>query len=250
MKRISINIILIIVFILLLTVIILPFAAEMEFRKAGQLEEDYRWKKAGEKYQTALRLDPFNARYVSKAGDFLARQAIVRRKDRTSLLKRAEKLYERACRLNPGYAEYWYKLGKIQLDKTMLTGSFTVDSLQFTVVENFRKAIEKDPYNLRNNYLVGNSLLTVWNSLGEKEKNFALSRLKYILRSRPWRRDSVYSAVLYHTRDISAARRITPPTLNGHNGLYNFIIENNLWQYRKSQKRLVDFYKQKNEKFQ
>jgi tetratricopeptide (TPR) repeat protein len=234
MKRFSLNFILIIAFALLLSVIILPFAAEAEFGKAKRLEENYRWRKAGEVYQQAVRLDPFNAGYSAGYGDFLMRQSQYH-KDKSEWLKKAEGLYERACRLNPGHAEYRFSLGKVKLQLK------DVDS----GLEDFRTAIELDPYNFRINYYIGHNLISVWKSLDIEWRNFAADRLSYVLRLRPSHAEHVYPAIMYYTRDFSIAENILPETLIACEKLYYFIRENNLWQFRKQVRERLDFYREK-----
>lgn len=239
MKRSIVNVILIAGFILLMTVIILPFAAEIEFARAKKLEVGYRWSKAGEKYQAAVRLNPFNAEYFAGAGDFMLRQSAYC-EDKTSWLKRAEKLSQQACRLNPRYAEYWYLLGEAQIE----IGRNEIE----VGVDSFRKAIGKDPYNFRNNYLIGDNLLSVWNHLGVEQKKFTLARLKYVLQLRPYYGGKyVYPAIMYYTKDFSIAREVMPKDLRGCKNLLSFIKKNNLWQYRKGQKELVNSYRRKEE---
>lgn len=250
MRRVVINIILIVNFGLVVAAIALPFAAEVIFTQAKELEVGYRWKKAGEVYQRAAHLDPFNARYFAAAGDFLVRQSEYRRgKDRLSWLKGTEKLYERASQLNPQYAEYWYELGIIkmkcvEIDRNKIEiGRNEVDG----VMDDFRRAIEKDPYNFRNNYLIGHNLLSLWRALDGEEKSFVLGRLKYVLLSRPDYGQYVYPAILYYAEGFTVAQKVTPQSLTGQKRLYSFVAENNLWQYHKRQKKLVDSYRQKEE---
>ncbi len=247
MRRAVINIILIASFAVLMVVIVLPFVAEMEFKQAKKLEFGYRWEKTGEKYQSAAHLNPFNASYFTGAGDSILRQSAYR-EDKAIWLKRAKKLYERACQLNPRYAEYWYALGKVRL---VISRQKAVGSREYTigsVVEDFRKAVDADPYNFRNNYLIGHNLLTVWGSLDEKEKEFTLDRLKYLLQLRPdYGERYVYPAIMYYAKDFSIAQEVAPDGLKGYKSLLSFIKKNRLWQYRKEVMQQVNFYRQKEE---
>ena len=249
-KRISINVVLIAAFGLLIAVIVLPFVAEMEFKQAKKLEFGYRWEKTGEKYQSAAHLNPFNASYFTGAGDSILRQSAYR-EDKAIWLKRAKKLYERACQLNPHYAEYWYALGKVRLEIASVapSGLPRNDGEVDSAMEDFRKAVDADPYNFRNNYLIGHNLLTVWGSLDEKEKEFTLDRLKYVLQLRPdYGERYVYPAIMYYAKDFSIAQKVAPETLKGYKGLYSFIVKNNLWQFRKQVAGRVDFYREKEER--
>lgn len=248
MKTTIRNLLLFFGIILLSSVIVLSFFAERQFEKAEELEASYRWKKAGAAYQQAVHLNPFSGEYFAGAGSFMLRQAEVRKgKDKISWLKRAEKLYERACVLNPQYAENWYWLGKTKLDISRQDELSSKHYAVGSVVENFREAVEKDPYNFPNSYLVGYDLFTVWDNLDNAEKSFALGRFKYVLQRNPWYGDSVYPAVIYYAKDFSLAEEVTPRNPTGCKRLYSFIVRNNLWQYRKQVKDSLDFYRQKEE---
>jgi len=114
-------------------------------------------------------------------------------------------------------------------------------------IDNYREAVEKDPYNFRNNYLVGYDLFTVWDNLSQRDKKFALDRFKYALQAKPWYGDSVYPAVIYYAEDFSLAEEVAPQSLRGYKGLYSFIVRNNFWQYRRQVKKSLDLYRQKEE---
>ena len=238
MKRVGINIILIVGFGLLMAVIVLPFAAEVEFDQAKKLEVGYRWKRAGEKYQAAVHLNPFNAKYFAGAGDFMVRQSGYRKdKERVFWLERAKKLYERACHLNPQYAETWYLLGKVRLELNEIDEG----------IDSFREALERDPYSFRINYLVGHNSVSMWNSLDNAEKDFAMRRLKYVLQLKPHYSQYVYPAVHYYAEDFGLVQEVTPDNLKGYKALFSFIKKNSLWQYRKEVMQQVNFYRQKEE---
>ncbi len=241
-KKISVNIILILLFVVLVTIIVLSFVAEVQFEQAKKLESNYLWRKAEKAYLQAVDLNPFNAKYFAGAGDFLMRQSRYR-KDKVSWLNRAEGLYGRAAQLNPRYAEYRYLLGKLHLAQS--SGDREKKRDIDRMVDNFKAAIERDPYNFRMNYLIGHTLLTVWDSLGMEEKGFALDRLKYILRLKPWYVGFVYPSIMYYTKDFSIAPKVTPQTLVSYEHLYSFIQKNNLWEFRRKVAGLVDFYTQK-----
>lgn len=237
MRRIVINIILIASFVLLIAVIVLSFVAELQFDQAKKLEVGYRWSETGERYQAAECLNPFNAKYFAGAGDFLVRQSVYR-EDKTSWLKRAEKSYQRACRLNPQDAECRYLLGNVRMKLNEIDEG----------IDNFRESIERDPYNFRNNYLIGHNLLTVWGALDEKEKEFTLDRLKYVLQLKPgYAKRYVYPAIMYYAKDFSIVQEVTLDDLKGYKALLSFIKKNRLWQYRKEVMQQVNFYRQKEE---
>jgi len=220
-----------------MAVITLLFVAEIQFNQAKRLEENYRWQRAEAKYQTAIRFNPFNAEYFVVVGNFMFRQSESRKdEDKILWLKKAEKLYQMATQLNQRYAEYWLLLAGIQI-------RLDNDRLK-ELINNYRETINKDLYNLRNNYLVGINMLRAWDSLDEAQRVFTLNRLRYILRSKPQYGGSIYPAIIYHTKDFDFALDVTPQTILGYEKLYSFIERDNLWQYRKQVKTSLDAYKQ------
>ncbi|MBM3252265.1 MAG: hypothetical protein FJZ11_05775 [Candidatus Omnitrophica bacterium] len=186
----------------------------------------------------AIKLNPFNAEYFAEVGNFLFRQSnITKDEDKILWLKRAEKLYQRACQLNPRYAEYSLLLigAQIRIDRNRIN----------ELINNYRQAIEKDPYNLRNNYLIGINMLRVWDSLDEAQREFCLQRLKYVLNLQPWYGTSFYPLVLSYAKDFNLVQEITPKNFLAYKMLYSFIEKNNLWGYRKQVEALIDFYQEK-----
>ena len=238
-KKIGFNLILIAGFGLLLVVLILPFAAEVEFAKAEVLEGQYLWTRAGEKYQAVTRLSPFDAEYFAAAGDFFMRQSGYQKgAERLSKQKTAEKFYERAVKLNSSNGEYWYLLGKARMEMGD-SGS---------AIKDFREAIEADLYNVRNNYYVGLEMLSVWDSLDAGEREFALRRLKYAVRAkRSYGREKIFSEILFYTKDFGVVKEVVPASLAGQRDLYWFVVKGNLWQYRREAAELVAGYRQEEE---
>jgi len=232
-KKIIINIVLVLLLAILMAVIILPFAAEQQFKRAKKLEREYRWKMAEEKYQIAAALNPRDSKYPAATGAFLMRQGSSRKDN--FLYLRAKKLFKRACELNPWHAEHRYQLGKACLALSDVKGA----------VSNFRKAIEMDQYNFRNNYLIGYDMLPVWNEIDNSEKTFALDRFKFVLKERPWYGSFIYPAVFKTVQDFNSAEEITSKTLAGYRSLYSFVCKSSLWQYRKPVKTSFLYYRQK-----
>lgn len=236
MRRVWVKIVLILGFILAVAAVTLPFIAETQLSRAKELEANYRWKRAEEKYRAAIRLNPFNAEYPAAAGDFLVRQGESREgQERFAWLQRAQELYARAVWLNPHNAEHWYALGKVRLDL----------NAPDEAIEDFSRAMEQDPYNFRLNYLIGQSLLSVWKVLDDAQKEFIIRRLKYCLQSRLDYSEFVYPAIMYYSGDFKVAQAVTPQSLAGYSRLYAFMERNNLWQYRQQAAGQLDFYRQK-----
>ncbi|MBN3038429.1 MAG: tetratricopeptide repeat protein [Candidatus Omnitrophica bacterium] len=226
--------IIITVFIFLNGAVALLWTAERQLDKAKKLESNYRFKKAKEKYQSTLRLNPFNAQYFAQSAEFSLR-ASRQHKEKEIWLKEAEELFQRACKLNPEHAEYRYMLGEVCLEL----------GKREEALDDFKLALEKDPYNFRNNYLIAYNLLKVWRSLSEAEKSFAKDRLGFILSSGENYKNNIYPTIIYFAKDFKLAQQVTPRSLKAHEQLYSLIEENNLWQYRRAQQNMVDFYREK-----
>lgn len=242
MKRIIYNIILLVGFILLSTAIVLPFAAKLKIEQAKLLEESYRWGNADKTYQQTIKIDPLNSEHYKQSGIFIENTAFSL-KDKVTRLKQAKEMYGQALNLNPRDAELWYLIGNVRLEVYRILDSSVEglpqndkrydvqdDSAEIAsvamlprkdrskarndnieeVMDNFRKAIVLDPYSYRNNHLIGQSLLKVWNSLNENQKEFALDKLRYILESKPWYGKHIYPLVWEYTKDSELLHSIIP----------------------------------------
>jgi len=217
-KRIFIDSVLIVVFILLILTIALSFVAKMQFEDAKKLEVNYRWKRAEEKYRSIIKLNHFNAPYAAGYGDFLRRQGRYR-KDEIAYLKQAEELYKRALRLNTGWAEYYLKLGgvqlKIGLQSTVHGPQSMVDSPQTQkyvadVFASFKKALQKDPNGFNTSYSIAYTGIQVWDFLDASEKAFVLNRFGYCLRVRSWYGKYIYPHVWKYTKDSKILHSLVP----------------------------------------
>ncbi|MBN1353549.1 MAG: hypothetical protein JW994_02625, partial [Candidatus Omnitrophica bacterium] len=241
MRRIVINMVLTVIIAVLILSVALPFLAFFQFEKAKTLELAYRWKKAEEKYQLAVRLAPFDAKYPAEYADFLIRQSDYR-KNEMSLIMHAEELYRRAIVLNPRYAEYYLALGKLELYNYRRT--LKPVELE-NAVENFKNALKNDPNGFNISYSIGYFAIPLWNSLDGGKKEFIAERLKYALKLRPWHGKYIYPLMWKYTNNFEALKHVTPPTVYANRALYDFIRANNLWQFRKEQAETIDFYRKK-----
>ena len=111
-----------------------PFMAEARLYAAEKLSDGYLWKDAEIQLVEAMKIDPHDSRYPARLGEFLFTQAGYK-DNQTPLLKKAEGYYERAAALNPRCAEYFVKLGQIDVDLFLIDKAF----------ENFRRAMADDP---------------------------------------------------------------------------------------------------------
>jgi len=152
-KRIVINLILIILFILTIVAIILSFGADLEFNSAKKLESAYLWREAKGKYQLAVKLDPFNAQYFAGYGDFLKNESVYH-KDRIYWLKMAEELYGRALELNSHCAEYALSSGRLNLELFLSDKDKFKDRLG-SGLDDLKKAFKNDPNGLNISYSAG-----------------------------------------------------------------------------------------------
>ena len=221
MKRVLTNMIFSLISAGLFLYVSAGFLAQTQFIAAAEMEKGYRWQKAEEKYDLAVKICPLNAEYYAGYGDFLTRRSKYA-KDKDLTLEKTAELYKKAIFLNKRNAEYWYGLGRVYM---MQGAGWAVDS--------FKEAIALDPHNFRLNYLIGYDLFEKWDSLDENDRGFAMARMRYVLEQRPGYASYVYPAVMYYTDDFNIVREITPDTLAAYENLYKFIQYNNLWQYRK-----------------
>jgi hypothetical protein len=249
MKRIIVNITSVVGFVLISIMIALPFMAELKIEEGAAFEQGYRWGNADKAYGEAIKIDPFNAENIKKYGDFLVDTAFPL-KDKTGRVEKAKGMYEKALRLNPGDAELWYLVGKakIEIYRNRLKYIEMGGNDWKEEINYFKKAVENDPNGFNTNYVVGVSLLKNWNNIDEHNKQFALSRLKHAGKVKPWRHVKyIYPSIMHYVNDFDIILDITPETLSGYNTLYQYIRNNNLWQYRKEVQKGIDFYRQKEE---
>lgn len=237
--------ILIVIFIISVILIVAPFAADIEFNSAKKLAEAYLWERAEEKFDKAIKLDPFDTEHLAWEADFL-RKISSTRLDETAFLNKAEKLYERALKLNPYEAEYYLGAGQVELalflkDKEKYKSKFQ------KAIDDLRKALQNDPRGFNIAYEVGCEFIRVWPSLDAKTKNLAVARLKYVLGQKRWYWVNIYPWVWTHTRDFDVLAHIAPADLGSQKDLFYFLQANDLYQFRKAQLETIDLYMKKEE---
>jgi len=246
MKRISINIALSLLFAVLATVIILPLIADAKFNAAQVLEHNYRWKKAGENYEEAIKLDVLNAKHLAAHADFMIRQRAYL-KNEIAWLQKAEKLYKRALQLNPRCAEYYARLGEIQIN-SICNMKYETRSMEIYInkaLKYLTKAVANDPSGFNTVYSFGYIGMSVWNFLYDKQIELVLDRLRWSLRLKPWYGKYIYPQVWQHAKDFKFLQKVTPNTLDANKRLYYFITANNLCKFYTTQKKVIDFYMEK-----
>ncbi|NQT22243.1 MAG: hypothetical protein HQ579_02275 [Candidatus Omnitrophica bacterium] len=250
MRRILSSIVLILIFIAVEAAVILPIIANAEFSEAARLEEAYRWKKAGEKYALAAKISPFDTEYLIGYGDYLFRQSLYR-KHRAPWLEKAMTIYERATKLNQRCPEYWYKLGNTIRQMALLPqymGSSRSDNIQLAM-KCFKNALLNDPNGFNISYSVSYAALSLWEYLDSEERQLIADRLKYVLKLRPWYSNYIFPEVWEYTSDFSLLERISAGSLAVNKYLLYFVLNNNLLEFYSRQKKNVDFYRQRQDKF-
>ena len=174
MKRFGLNIVNILLLSIFLTMIIVPFFADMQFNTAQKLEKNYRWKKAASKYELAIKLDSFNTKYFAGYADFCANQSSYH-KDKVYWLTRAEELYKRALQLNPRCSEYYFNLGQVQIMYYLLfSGNDSKNTKNGAktyireAIKNFRQAVKDDPQGFNISFSVGEAGMSFWEFLDDR----------------------------------------------------------------------------------
>ncbi|MDD3905695.1 MAG: carbohydrate-binding domain-containing protein [Candidatus Omnitrophica bacterium] len=206
-KQVAISVILISVFAVVSFVVVVPFPAETQFNSARKLVAEYLWKDANAKLEQAIAIDPFNSQYPAALGEFLFTQSNYK-DNKAPLLKAAAKCYERANCLNPRCAEYYAKLGQINI-RLFIDGAGKKKYLD-KAFEDFRKAIENDPNGFNTAYAVGYSGLAVWKELKEEERVMVIDRLRYALKQKPWYSQYIYPRLLQETRNVELLESVMP----------------------------------------
>lgn len=240
MPRGLINLLLGIIFILLIIVIIVSFLADAQFNAAAKLIGEYRWTKAESKFEQAIAMNPFNSQYPSELGNLLLRQCEYLSRP-MPLLKKAENLYMIALKLNPTCADYWVKLGGIESWIGKETNKYDTGM----VMKCFRSAFRNDPKSSNTSYSIGYLGISILDLLGGEDRKFIFERLRYAINANPQCSGIIYYKVWNKTKDFGLLKDITPESREANERLYNFIAENNLWEFRKEQAGRVAYYKQK-----
>jgi hypothetical protein len=243
-RKLSINIILVIIFGVLEAAVILLFMSQIYLDRAGNLEKGFRWKRALTTYRRAVILNPFDTGAITELADFLMRQSVYQ-KDKTSYFEEAESLYAQALELNPRNAEYAVTLGRLQVVLFFMDKEEYKQKLD-EGLKNLRGALKNDPNGIRVGYLAGYAAVSVWKYLNEDDKELFVDRLRYSFANRPlWRLSSDYRYIWRTTADFALLQGVTPRNLESHNRLYNFIQGSSLWRFRAKEEEVVNYYKRK-----
>src|SRR3989338_11106940 len=147
-RRLVINIALILSLILTEVAITRSFVADTLFDDAQRYAAKYRWIEAEEKFEKAIKKDPFNILYLSGFADFLFAKSRYTGKRKT-LITQAEALYAKAAKINPRNSEYSVRLGEagigLFLEGKDISGKDKKRQTVSSVFTHFRAAVRKDP---------------------------------------------------------------------------------------------------------
>ena len=215
------NIILIAIFALLVVVIAIPLAAQIHFDAAQRFAAKYLWVNADREFKKAVEIDQFDSRYPAGYADFLMMRNKYQDRKIPDFLK-AEQLYIKAAKLNPPHAEYYLGAGQTELglflsDQNIYSGNLSAG------LNNFKKALERDPNGFNISYSAGYSCLSVWKFLKPEEKEWILERLRCSLKIRYWYSKHIYPRLWNVTKDPELLRKITPPGSKAEKSLANFL---------------------------
>lgn len=236
-KRAAVRALLFVIFVLIAASIVRALLADIEFGRAERLEASYLTMRAEGAYRRAIRIDPYSAVYPSGFADYLRRKARYQDHPVPPLLE-SERLYTRSLELNSMDALAALALGETEIalflnDRDKFAGRLPEG------FKNFRRAIENDPNGFNVSYTIGYSGISIWSRLDERQKKFTLERLRHAILLRPGCSKYIYPEVWSATNDFSVLQNITPDNFACQSGLYSFVAERGLWQFRSLQAKAV-----------
>jgi tetratricopeptide (TPR) repeat protein len=234
LRAITISLGLAAIFLTVAAALTIRLAAQARFDAAQKMAAAYRWNDAQKLFGEAMRLDPFDSRYPAAMADLLVREAGYRGY-KEALLGSATALYERAIRTDPRNAELYLKAGLVELRERR-----NARALEFLM-----KAVENDPNGFGTAYAAGLAGLGAWKEIDGTLRQFILNRLKAAIAARPSYAGDVYLRAWRTARDIGMLREIAPDSLEGRQGLYDFIVSHDLWQFRKEEAARLEQYLEK-----
>lgn len=232
MKRLITNLMAVVLWAAVTAPWVFFFVADRQFDQAARLKEQYLWAKAGPKFESAIRWDPYHAKFLAGYARYLIDSGL-HRPDNLDRLRKAETFYRRAIALNPHEAYPYLGLARTLILRGENGFSF------------LKLAVQNDPNGSDINYEAGYSGLLLWEKLKPDERGYLLSRLAFALEVKPDVSAYIYARVLEKTKDPELLRRITPPGSAAQKNLYDFIVKTRLWQFRKEQEEIVNALKKK-----
>lgn len=229
-RRAIVAIAIIVLFLAACYVSVLPFAAELRASGAGKLEAAGRLDSAMKVYRQALELDPLNARYYGELGRLYLKKT--HGVADTGLRQAARDAYARAIELNP--ADPRYRIGWGEAESLLLMGKGdSSDGELARYVENFRKAVELAPNNYYVNAAAGYYILIFRKKISNRDRNFAIYRMRYALELNPGYANEVFSYIANGLGDFNLLYKITPQAPAWQTALRNFLRNIDRYKYRK-----------------
>jgi len=204
MKNVILNTILAAGCACLIALIQIPLAAEIRLLSAEDLIAKYRWKAAEARLEETIRINPFDARYPARLGEFLLMQSEYT-DNKLPLYQRAEKYFKRASAIDRGNAAYPLRLGQIYFLMSDGARQYIDKALGF-----FKRAEADEPKGFNVPYAWGYYGLTVWRSLNEQERTDVIGQMKRALKLRPWCAEFAYTQILSRTKDPALIDMVTP----------------------------------------
>lgn len=234
-KKLFLSALLSIAFFAVITVHILPLLADVNMAKAKKYADTFRWKDADIYFRRAIDYDPFNSRNIIDYANFL-RMSSINSFDKVKILKDAEERCNRAISLEPRNADGYIRRAIVKMDQGRAPAEIFAD---------FREALKNDPNGYNVAYYIGYYGVGIWDKLNADDKALIADRLKFICSARQGILADVYARTWYSSKDFGLLRTIAPSNLNGQKKLYDFIVRNNLWQFRKDQMSAIKGYDKK-----
>ena len=230
-QQAAMNLVLVAAFCLVVVALVRPMMAEFEFEAAQKFAAAFNWVRAEEQYKKVIALDPFSSGYLAGYAEFL-RSTARYSYDKAAALEKADRALSRARELDPDNARLYLKRGLERLDRKRVDEAF----------RDFRMAVENDPHGFDAAYAVGYSGLNVWPFLDGENRKFVIDRLKSMLKTAPWQGRSAYAAAWKAAKDFAILKAMTPAAFENEASLNDFIVSNNLWQFRKEQAKALEAY--------
>ena len=160
------------VFILLVIIIFIPFIAGIKVDAAQRLAQRYLWQDAQQKFQIAMRIDPFDASIPAGFADFL-KNISPGRLDENSLLINSAKLYKQALEMDHFNADYASKLAEVEVG-LFIRGKSQDSNLLADALDYFKLALKNDPNGFNVSYEIGYNGLEAWPYLDSEFKRLVV----------------------------------------------------------------------------
>ena len=206
-----------------------PLVAEWYSGRADRLDAGGKPDGALASYKKAATLNPFNARYRAEEGRLYLKMG--RLSPKKEAFEKARSLYARAVVLSPMNAKYRLGLGEAQA--LLLLNKRDIPKVELAdCVDTFRTAVALDPNNYYVNAFSGYYILLFSKKLDDKDRNFAIYRLRHALELNPDYANQIFSYVANGLGDFKALEKITPKTAAWQERLRNFLRNIDQWKYK------------------